>query len=92
MSPLSFGIIAKQSATAIGEVWEDGYAWKELNKRSAELLERKEELETRRRKVTNMKRQAKKASSDDLEVEIEADLDLATEQEAVRFHLEQLKK
>lgn len=82
----------RTSATAIGEVWEDGYAWKEILKRSAELLERKEELESRKRKVNNMKRQAKKASTDDIDAELNADLDLATENEAVKIHAEQLKK
>eukprot|EP01039_Chlorochromonas_danica_P003020 gene3024-3295_t len=83
----------RTTATVMSEVWEDGYAWKELNKRAAELLERKEELESRKRKVTTMKRQAKKVSTtEDVEGELDADLDLATETEAVRYHFDQLKK
>lgn len=42
--------------TTVGDVWEEGYAIKELNKRTAELLSRKEELEARRKKMSNMKR------------------------------------
>ena len=78
--------------TSMGDVWEEGYALKELNKRSAELLERKEDLEVRRKKTQTLKRAVKKAG-DDSEIDtVDADLDLATETEAIRAHLEQLKK
>lgn len=70
-------------------MWEDGYAWKELHKRSAELLERKEELESRKRKVQNMRRQAKRAGEENDDTD---ELDLVIEQEAVRYHFDQLKK
>lgn len=77
--------------TTMGDVWEEGYGLKELNKRSAELLERKEELELRKKKTHTLKRAAKKeteGSHDDNEI----DLDLATEIDAIRCHLEQLKR
>lgn len=46
----------------MNESWEEGYAIKDLNKRFAEHLERKEELERRKKKLAQMKRQAKKTS------------------------------
>jgi hypothetical protein len=45
------------------DYWEDGYAWKDWNRRSVELLERKEELEARKKRSTNMKRAATKKSN-----------------------------
>jgi hypothetical protein len=85
--------------TSVGDVWEEGYALKELNKRSAELLERKEKLESRKKHAQSLKRAAKKGSSNNLAAEevevsneIDADLDLATEAEVIRAHLEQLKR
>lgn len=84
----------RTGATTMGEVWEEGYALKELNKRSAELLERKEELESRRKKTQTLKRAAKKGSTtgDEVDADAEIDLDLTTEAEVIRAHLEQLKK
>lgn len=49
------------------EVWEEGYAIKELNKRFAEHLERKEDLEKRKKKLAQARRhqqaQAKKGGN-----------------------------
>lgn len=87
--------------TTMGDVWEEGYAIRDLAKRSAELLLRKEELETRKRKTQNAKRAAKKgaaaaqqqaAADDHMEVDGDNDLDLATETEVIKTHLEQLKR
>lgn len=90
------------------DVWEEGYALNELKRRSVELLEKKEEFEKRRKKLQNLKRAAKKGgpglpapSSSSLSMSApdstdddpyELDLDLAAESEAIRTHLEQLKK
>jgi hypothetical protein len=46
----------------MSEVWEEGYALKDMNRRTGELLERKEELEKRKKKMASMKRQAKKGT------------------------------
>ena len=80
----------------------------ELKRRSVELLERKEEFEKRRKRLQILKRAAKKggpivpgtSSSSNLsmcapdadEEHYELDLDLAAEAEAIKTHLEQLKK
>ena len=45
--------------TQYGEVWEEGYALKELNRRSAEFVERREELQRRRSELTKAKAKAK---------------------------------
>ena len=86
------------------DVWEEGYALNELKRRSVELLERKEEFEKRKKKLTNLKRAAKKGgplvpglSSSSLSIVAtestdDDDLDLIAESEAIRTHLEQLKK
>ena len=94
------------------EVWEEGYAAKDLNKRFAEHLERKEDLEKRRKKLAQVKRQqqaqARKGSSaggsadgssamgiSDASMnidDVEYDFDLTTEADAIRSHLEQLKR
>jgi hypothetical protein len=82
------------------EVWEEGYALNELKRRSAELLERKEEFERRRKRLANLKRAAKRGSGsganggddDEGDANDVVDLDLAAEGEAIRSHLEQLKK
>jgi tousled-like kinase len=75
------------------EVWEDGYAWKDLENKSFELITRKEELEARRRKLQSLKRIAKKNTSpltaDDAD---DNDIDLIAEAEAIKSHLEQLKR
>lgn len=94
-----------QSPTNIQDVWEEGYALNELKRRGAELLEKKDEFEKRRKKLQNAKRAAKKGekgyvggSNNGLmgapedEEPYELDLDLATEAEAIKTHLELLKR
>jgi tousled-like kinase len=49
-------VTVRTGPTTMGDVWEEGYAMKELTKRSAELLSRKEELESRRKKIANTRR------------------------------------
>jgi uncharacterized protein (DUF2225 family) len=53
------------------------------------LTQRKEELETRRKKLQNIKRGVKKISGSGGD---EEDLDIIAEAEAIRTHLDQLKK
>ena len=76
------------------EVWEEGYALMELDRRAAELTERKEELDLRRKKSLTMKRAAKKGagSSNEEDNDIEVDFDLVAEGDAIRCHLEQWKR
>ncbi len=87
------------------DVFEEGYAGKDLNRRFTEIIRRKEELEARKKRFQNLKRQAKKTSSssssatlNDNESETNAmseadmDLDLATEAEVIRSHQEQIKR
>lgn len=90
-----------QGPQTFSEVWEEGYAMKDLNKRNAELISRKEELEARKKRVAaiNKKRSGKKSGSGDDSndsvnpaSELDMDLDVMTEQEAIRAHMEQLKR
>ena len=48
----------------MSDVWEEGYALKDLSKRQAMLLERKEELESRKKKAQTMRRAALKKLHD----------------------------
>lgn len=75
--------------TAYGEVWEEGFALKDLNRRSAEHMEREEELQRRKAKLATLRRQAKRGAGADDE---DLDLDLTAEDQAIKNHLEQLKK
>lgn len=79
-------------------MWEEGYATKEINRRNEELIERREELEKRKKKLASLRKVAKKGAStpavsvdDDLGGDQE-DLDLTAESDAIKFHLDQLKK
>lgn len=76
--------------TSVQDMWEEGYALKDITRRSLEHLERKEELERRKKKLQTLKRQAKKTQSGDDEDDVE--LELWAEADAVRSHMEQLKK
>ena len=67
--------------------WEDGYAFKEIMQRSGELLQKKEELDRRKKRLASQRRLAKREEGDP-----DLDYDLAVEAEAIRTHLEQLKK
>ena len=48
----------------MSDVWEEGYALKDLSKRQAMLLERKEELESRKKKAQTLRRHALKRLHD----------------------------
>jgi tousled-like kinase len=56
------------SATSVGDVWEEGYALKELDVRTAEVSERREELEKRRNRLKAVKRKymAKQSAGNDV--------------------------
>ena len=96
----------RTSPTSFQDVWEEGYALKDLSKRSCELLERKEELEKRKKRLQNAKRIARKgnynSSSNDNGMDDNdnlatshsdaVDFDLYAEADAIRSHMEQLKK
>lgn len=99
--------LMRVSPTTMSDVWEEGYAPKEISRRQAELLARKEELEARRKKIQSTKRSVAKkgpnaavaaaaagedASAMDLGDNLDVDVDLATETEVLRTHLEQLKR
>ena len=73
------------------EVWEEGYALKELSVRRDALAKTKDELESRRRRLQNLKRGAKRGTGGN-EDDYEMDLDLCAETEAIRAHFEQHKK
>ena len=80
---------------SVAEVWEEGWALKDMNRRSAELLLRKEELEKRRKKLTNEKTKRKRKGADGSShdnIDCVIDLDIATEEAAVRTHSDELKK
>ena len=72
------------------EIWEEGYAMKEIKKKQGELLERKEELEKRTKLLSSKKRASKKGADGDEEFEV--DFDLHVEAEAIKSHKEQLKR
>mgnify|MGYP003386013834 FL=1 len=48
-------LLVKTSPTSVGEMWEEGYAMKELLVRTAEVTERREELEKRRNRLKAVK-------------------------------------
>lgn len=59
---------------------------------SASHVDRIQELERRKKRLQTQKRVAKKGASLGDEDEYEVDLDLTAETDAIRAHLEQLKK
>lgn len=88
---LGKNVSQRMSHTQIKEVWEEGYALKELSVRREALAKTKDELESRRRRLTNLKRGAKRGTGGN-EDDYEMDLDLQAETEAIRAHFEQHKK
>jgi hypothetical protein len=53
-------VTTRISANNIGDVWEEGYALKDLQKRSGDILQRKVALENRKKELSVLKRKAKK--------------------------------
>eukprot|EP00601_Ochromonadales_sp_CCMP2298_P019280 CAMPEP_0173314840 /NCGR_PEP_ID=MMETSP1143-20121109/25564_1 /TAXON_ID=483371 /ORGANISM="non described non described, Strain CCMP2298" /LENGTH=542 /DNA_ID=CAMNT_0014257497 /DNA_START=92 /DNA_END=1717 /DNA_ORIENTATION=- len=88
----------RNGPTTISDVWEEGYSLKELSKRQVKLLERKEELEGRKKRVQNQRRAAKRSNEagggEEREETInnDLDLDLTTESEVIKTHFEQLRR
>ena len=97
----------------MADIWEEGYASKELLRRSAMLLQMKDDLENRKKKTQKLKLAVKKEKQGGIEdssmidngtlnglvgisssvtEQMETDLDLATESESIRVHLDQLKR
>ncbi|CAM9317043.1 unnamed protein product [Ectocarpus fasciculatus] len=90
---------------AVGEAFEKGYAFHELQAQKEDIIKRKEELETRKQELTKLKRLNKRKSAaqnnsalnailedDGIDVEMDTDLDLIAEQHAIAMHAERLKK
>ena len=90
-------VTVRQSATTFGEIWEKGYAFHELAKQREEIVKRREELELRRRELTKLKRSARRGAANDSEEvfpenNMEIDLDIVAEQQAIAVHTEGLKR
>ena len=91
----------------MGESFEEGYSFKELKTREAELMRRKEELESRKKSLQQAKKKSNKKGAGDAATTTTAnatnedenvgvgdviDLDMAAEENAIRGHIEQLKR
>jgi len=72
-------ITTMRSGSGIVEVWEEGYALKELNRKKIELNERKEELERRKNRLKNLKKKytaaSKKGQYGDLMLSVDDETD-----------------
>lgn len=93
---------------AVVDVWEEGYATKDLRARESQLFKRKQELENRKKALTSLQRANARssnkvknsASSDDMTTPYNdpissvssMDLDIATEYEALKYHSDQIKQ
>lgn len=82
--------IIRTGINTINEIWEEGYALKELKRRRADILYRKEALEARKKALAAQKRVAKKTNGDDDHGDL--DLELCAETLAIKSHFEQVKK
>lgn len=85
---LEAGGLTSGGSAAI-EYWEEGYALKEWRQRKMDLEKLREELETRRKKLLSRKGLAKKVAGD---LGDTWDHDIATEGDAIRLHVEELKR
>ena len=90
-------VTQRTGPTSVAEVWEEGYALKDLNRRSAELLVRKEEIEKRKKRLAAEKRK-RKGNSDSLEGAVDttepdsSELDMIAEENAIKSHSDELRK
>jgi len=91
----------RNTATSYIEVWEDGYAWKELNRRAEKLVETREGINRRKNDLSTLKRKTKaraKAEQKDTaaatyaSVEDDCELDFIAETAAIQSHANQLQK
>ena len=88
-------VTQRTGPTSVAEVWEEGWALKDMTRRSAAQLVRKEELEKRKKRLAIEKRKRSKGengSSENSDVLNGIDLDIAAEEAAIRSHQEELKK
>jgi tousled-like kinase len=88
------GKIVTQRVTnnTVADVWEEGYALKEMQKRQGSLLQRKEDLENRRKAIQmNKKKAARRAAKSD-DGPPDFDMDFTTEEAAIRMHLDSLQR
>ena len=114
MIPLHLFFLSFKGPTSMGDMWEEGYASRELDVKKAELKMKKEELERRRKKLQTMKRSATKKingqqstenatnidvgddeinnSNNNNTEQQNLDLELLTEEQAIRSHLDKIKK
>jgi tousled-like kinase len=93
---------------SVGEAFEKGYAFIELQAQREDIVKRKEELESRKQELTKLKRSFNKKKSaaqaqnnsalsailddDTIDIEMDTDLDLIAEQYTIAMHAERLKK
>lgn len=88
-------VTQRTGPTSVAEIWEEGYAAKDLNRRSADLLLRKEEIEKRRKRLTTEKKKRKNADSaenfDSADIDA-SELEIIAEENAIRSHSEELRK
>lgn len=103
----------RTTATSMGDVWEEGYALKELEVRCAEVALRRDELEKRRNRLKAARRKYMAKISAGIDVNDNAkennfhfdstaasesftepctDLEIVSEESALRSHMEQLKR
>lgn len=91
------GKIVKQLITSntVADSWEEGYALKEIQKRRAVLLEKKDKLDKRKKKMQSEKnairRQLAKGADDTSTMKADH-FDLETEESAIRMHQDALKQ
>jgi len=94
----------RTSATSYGEVWEEGYALKELNRRAEKLVVTREGINKRKNELSTLKRKTKaraKAEQKDVlpsgggaynGVDEDCELDFVAESAAIQSHSNQLQK
>ena len=88
-------VTQRTGPTSVAEVWEEGWALKDMTRRSAAQLLRKEEIEKRKKRLAIEKRKRSKGESnsgDNVDILDCIDLDIAAEEAAIRSHQEELKK
>jgi hypothetical protein len=91
-------VTQRTGPTSVAEVWEEGYALKDLNRKSAELLIRKEEIEKRRKKLATEKRKRKGVNESNPDGNIDSnenddiELEIIAEENAIKSHSDDLKK
>ena len=100
-------VTQRTGPTSVADVWEEGWALKEMNRRSAELLVRKEELEKRRKRLASEKRKRKGVNTgsgsfagdqdesgqyDQSSSVDRIELDILAEDSAIKYHSDELRR